>query len=591
MAEEQFSLSAEEISTNGRSSSEDIIYPFINRLIHQAETIFDLDLSFSEADIFQILTQNIVHFFDAEMASIWLLENGGQPLASFVGQKRLFNDFKNAELFDMAIAGEVVRNRRPLSIPDIWKEERWQNKEPFRQFGVNSVLVVPIAFPRFSGQDSDQGGVLQIFYREREKRFSLLEIETAELFSRRVSFVLARKRVKALQKSSAIKDRIVEHIFRRLSKGEGILMRDLFNSVIPELSGFINIQRCALFSINRQNKEAVLEAGYPEKAHGIGKTRSIEEPYIKRIVDQTGPFGQFEHERIDHNYILITYPQRSHLVPGDIRYFLETQNIHSVLYLPLKREKEVNYFLTFDAQGYHHQFAEEEIDILVFLGMELMKGLSLEKLYDLLHDSKNIAISQAYFAKRIQNILNKEKYPKNEKLNEAVEIIWEGSNRLQEMFLVLFGEGKEAIVDVTEVPRKRFLIYQETMKEMKKDTIHFIQKGLTPSLRFRCVPFHAERVIDNLLSNAVAAIPDEGGEVSIRTWQQDFWVVIEIVNTGRVSKEEMERHLRGEEGKRKGRGLHVCNQLIGNMGGEIEVEVKDGLVIFRVKLPVLKSDL
>ena len=221
--------------------------------------------------------------------------------------------------------------------------------------------------------------------------------------------------------------------------------------------------------------------------------------------------------------------------------------------------------------------------------MELMKGLRLEKLYDLLHDSKNIAISQTYFAKRIQTILKKEKYPDKDKLDQALEIILEGSNRLQEMFLILYGEGKEAVIDVTEVGRRRFRFYQETMKEMKKDRIHFLQKKSPPSLQIRCVPFHFERVVDNLLSNAVAAIPDEGGEVTLCTWQQDLWVVMEITNTGWITKEELEGHLHGEgEGKRKGRGLHVCNQLIRNMGGEIEAESKDGYVIFRLKLPVLK---
>jgi hypothetical protein len=587
MAEEKISSNAEEISTSRCSKMEDIIYPFINRLLCQTETV--LDPSLNEADIFQILTKNIVEFFEAKIASIWLLENYWQHLASFACQESLFNDLVNAPLFDPAISDEVVRRRQPLLIPDIWKEERWQNKEIFRQCGTNSVLVVPIVSPRFPAQDTDPGGVLQVFFKEQEKAFSLLEIEAARLFSRQVSYVLARKRITDLQKSSSIKDRIVEHVFRRLTQGEGIFMRDLFNSVIPELSEIMNIQRCALFSVNHQKKEVVLEAGYPERAHGVGKTRPVEEPYIQRIIGQKGPFGRFEYERIDPNYILITDPRKSHLIPGDIRYFLETQNIHSVLYLPLKKDEAVDYFLTFDAQGRHERFTEEEIEIFLFLGMELMKGVRLERLHDLLHDSKNIGVSLTYFAKRIEKILRKEKYPENERLNHAVDIILEESNRLQGLFLGLFGEEKESVVNVTEVARRRFLFYRATMKEMKRDTIHFIEKEMKTSLRVRCVPVHIERVIDNLLSNAIAAIPDEGGEISIRTWQQDSWGRLEIANTGWISREEIERYLRGEEGKRKGRGLHICNQLIRNMGGEIEVDTKDGLVIFQMKLPVLKS--
>lgn len=572
-----------------RSSTEEIIYPYVNRLIRQAETILDLDPSYNEAFLFQILTKNIVHFLEAEIASIWLFENTWQHLASFFLQESLLGYCNYQELFDLSIAQQIVRMREPILIPNIEKEDRWQKKESLRGVGINSVLLVPIFPPRFSIRESDPGGVLQVFYRETNKAFSPLEIEVAELFSRRVSYVLARKKIKDLQKCNSIKDRIVEHIFERLAKGEGIVMRNLFISVIPELTGIMDIQRSALFSVNRQKREVVLEAGYPEKAHGIGKTRSIEEPFIQRIIEQKGPFGDFEHERVYPHYILITDPQKSQLIPGDIRYFLETQNIHSVLYLPLKKAEEVNYFLAFDAQGQHKGFTDEEIELFLFLGMELIKGLRLERLHDLLHDSKNIGISLAYFTKRIQNILRKEKYPENEKLNQAMEIILEESNRLQGLFLALFAEGEEETVDLTEIVRRRFLFYRETMKEMKRDNIHFIQNELATSLRVRCIPSDIERIVNNLLSNAISAVPDEGGELSVRTYQEDSWAVMEIANTGRVSKEELEQYLRGEEDgrkKRKGRGLHICNELVRNMGGEIGVEVKDGFVIFRILFPM-----
>jgi hypothetical protein len=247
-------------------------------LIRQAETLLDIDPSYNESFLFQILAKNIVDFFEAEIASIWLFENDWQHLASFFRQENLFDDYEKDEWFESSIAQEIVKVRHPLPIADIWREDRWQNKEILRKFGVNSALFVPISTPRFSIQESDPGGVLQVFLGEKDKAFSSLEIKTTQLFSRRVSYVLARKKIKDLQKINIIKERIAEHIFKKLAKGEGIIMRDLYNSVIPELSGIMEIQRSALFSVNRQKREVVLEAGYPEKAHGIGKTRSVEEP-------------------------------------------------------------------------------------------------------------------------------------------------------------------------------------------------------------------------------------------------------------------------------------------------------------------------
>ena len=131
-----------------------------------------------------------------------------------------------------------------------------------------------------------------------------------------------------------------------------------------------------------------------------------EEPYIDAVVNQANPFGEFENEKIFPAYILIHNPQESHLLPQDLKRFLETQQIHSVLYLPLKVNDVVNYFLAFDAQAHHPRFSDEEIEIFTFFGKELMKGLRLEKMDDILHDFKNPSIAAAGFAKRIQKILD-----------------------------------------------------------------------------------------------------------------------------------------------------------------------------------------
>ncbi len=120
-------------------------------------------------------------------------------------------------------------------------------------------------------------------------------------------------------------------------------------------------------------QHVILEAGYPEVHHGIGKVFSIQEPYISTIVNQTGPFGEFENEKIYSNYILIGNPQQSRLLPPDLKRLLEHQQIYSVLYVPLKVNEVVQYFLAFDAQAHHQRFRDEEIEIFTFFGKELMK--------------------------------------------------------------------------------------------------------------------------------------------------------------------------------------------------------------------------
>jgi signal transduction histidine kinase len=489
--------------------------------------------------------------------------------------------------FEDTIAGDVVKTHRACFVPNILKEEKYKNKEKVQKYGIHSMLAVPISIPRFSLKDVDTEGSFQIYFKEIDKTFTPLEAKIAEMLSRRVSYVIARKRIMDLQKLNVTKDKIVEQIFQKLGKREGIKMREVFNLVIPELVDIMRIQRCSLFSVSEDRNHVVLEAGYPEVQHGIGKAFLVKsEPYIDAVVNQAEPSGEFENEKIFPSYILIHNPRKSRLLPPDLKRFLEVQQIHSVLYIPLKVDDVVNYFLAFDAQAHHRRFSDEEIEIFIFFGKELMKGLRLEKMDDILHDFKNPAIAAAGFAKRIQKILEDGEFPsKKEKVAQALDIILKETSRIQELALTLHGEGREEIVDLTEKLKKRFLINEEAVKELKRENVHLIEGDLESPLWIRCYPLHIERVLDNLLNNASNAMPEEGGHLSIRSHRKDSWAVAEVTNTGEIREEDKGRYLLGEG---RGRGLHITTRLVKQMQGKMEVESGEGQTTFRVMFPLAK---
>lgn len=568
--------------------TEEVIHQYVDRLISQAETILEINPSLMEKEILEIVAKNVVEFLAAKAASIRIYDPGREEMISFGSYPSQAEGREETIPFEDTIAGEVVKTHRAYFVPNILKEEKYKNKEKVQKYGIQSMLAIPISIPRFSLRDVDTEGALQIYYSDTDKTFTPLEVKIAEMLSRRVSYVIARKRIMGLQKLNLTKDKIVEQIFVKLGRREGIKMKEVFNLVIPELVDIMRIQRCSLFSVSEDRSHAVLEAGYPEIEHGIGKIFSVKgELYIDAVVNQVGPFGEFENEKILPSYILIHNPPESRLLPAHLKRFLEIEQIHSVLYIPLKVNDVINYFLVFDAQAHHRKFTDEEIEIFTFFGKELMKGLRLEKMDDILHDFKNPAIAAAGFAKRIKKILDDADFPsKKEKMTQALDIILKETSRIQELALALHGEGREETVNLTEKLRNRFLINEEAIKELKRENVRLIQGDLESPLWIRCYPLHVERVLDNLFNNASNAIPEAGGNLSIRSYRKDSWAVAEVTNTGEIREEHRDRYLLGEG---KGRGLHITTRLVKQMQGKMEVESGEGKTTFRVMFPSVEE--
>jgi signal transduction histidine kinase len=583
-------LSLEELATIVDIVKEEVLFRYVDRLISQIEMVIEINPSLNEREILQAVAKNVVEFLGAEGASIRIHDPNREEMIALGTYPRSGEDQKVAIPFEDTIAGEVVKTHRSYFVPNILKEEKYRNKEKVQKQGIHSMLAIPLSIPRFSLKDMDTEGVLQIYFKDKDKEFTRLEAKIAEVFGRRAGYVIAQKRILDLQKLSLTKDKIVEQIFLKLGRREGIKMKDVFNLVIPELADIMQIQRCALFSVVEDRQYVILEAGYPEVHHGIGKVFPIHEPYISTIVNQTGPFGEFENEKIYSNYILIGNPQQSRLLPSDLKRLLEHQQIYSVLYVPLKVNEVVQYFLAFDAQAHHQRFRDEEIEIFTFFGKELMKGLRLEKMDDILHDFKNPAIAVAGFAKRLKKLLDEGDYlSKKEKIDQALNIILKEASRLQELALTLHlegREGREEIVDLTKRLKRRFQINEEAIKEMKRQNIHLIEYPMESPLWIRCSALHIERILDNLLNNASNAIPEEGGELSVRSYRKNGWAVAEITNTGQIPVEDKDRYLLGDG---KGRGIHITTRLIKRMRGKMEVATEGNQTTFRVLFRLVKE--
>ncbi len=566
-----------------------VLPDFLTEVTTQVDEIIEINPDLSEPEIFSMVTRYMVEFLDAHSASVRIYDPAAEKMLSF-GSYPLEEDARAAFIpLDGTIAGRVVKTNQPYLVSNILMEDLYKDKERVQKKGIHSIMAVPLSIPRFFPQERDTIGVIQIYYAEKDRAFTPLEVKMAEVMARRLSFVVARKKILSMFRINDKKEAIVQKIFLKLGAREGVKMKDVFNRVVPELADIISLQSCALFAVTEDDNHVVLEAGYPDQIgyHGIGKTFPItSEPAFELILKRKTYDVESPYEVVTPSYVLIMDPQRSGYISWNLKQFAAAHNINSILYVPINAGEEVTHFMSIDALEQRQRYSEGEIEIFLFLGRELMKAQRMERLDDILHDFKNPAIATAGFARRLKKLIEQE-----ESLNNAVtmkkyaDILLEETSRLQEMALSLYQAGKEQAVNLTKALLDRFEINKEVIKEILKQNVTLQEGPFQEPLYVHCYPLHLERILDNLLNNATNAIPLKGGALAIRTYAQGDKACVEISNTGMLSEAERLRLLEGEG---RGRGLYITHRIVRLLRGRIDVKTGLNSTTVTVQIPLHK---
>ena len=583
----RYHLSEDEVGELASYLRKHFLSAAVEQVVRMVEEVISIDPSLDWKEILEEAAKKMVVLLHAEAASIRIVDPDTGRLAAFGSYQYAETGRIKSIPIEKSVAGKVIRSGSSYLVPNIMLEPDYANKDIVKEHGFNSLMAIPIKIQAFLKNEPDIQGTIQIYYKEINKEFDPLEVANAELMTRRVSYVLAKRRILDLQKLNIQKEKIVEKIFVKLSHREGIKMKDVFKMMIPELVDIIQIQSCSLFSITPDREYVLAELEYPmeQESHEVGCLYAIKEhPYLNVLINSTEKRGDYDHERIDASYILIKDPINSRLSNNELKRFVSRQNVNSVLLIPLKAEDMINYFLVFYAKDRRQEFTEQEIELLSFLGKEIMKALRIEKLDDVLHDFKNPAIAIAGFAKRAKKLIEKENMQEaKEKISEYLDIVIQETNRMQELIIYPTIEGRERIVDLTDTLKRRFKINEEALMEQRRLNIKVIRDELQPGLLIYCSPFGLERVLDNLLDNATKAISEEGGELCIKSYRSGDMAAFEVRNSGKISEEKIEQIRQGEV---KGRGLNIIYRFIQSVHGKLNVFTDNDSTTFRVMIPL-----
>jgi signal transduction histidine kinase len=127
--------------------------------------------------------------------------------------------------------------------------------------------------------------------------------------------------------------------------------------------------------------------------------------------------------------------------------------------------------------------------------------------------------------------------------------------------------------------------------QLKRRTVNR-QLGAIPKIA--CAPSQINQVFLNLLTNAAQATPEEGGVITVRTFQPDReHVAVEVADNGHGIPPEVLPKIfdpfftTKEVGKGTGLGLSISYKIVEGHGGRIAVDSKVGVgTRFTVTLPV-----
>ncbi len=566
---------------------ENLLPKFLARFAGKIDQIVDIDPDLSEKEILEKATSYMVAFLGATSASVRIYDPKTEQMLSYGSYPSREETRETAIPLDDSIAGEVLQSRKTYFAPDLLREDLYHNKRTIVKEGLHSLMAIPFEIPRFFPRERDTLGVIQLYYAAGERKFSPLEIRTADTMAKRLSFVIAHKKILTLNRIAEKREAIVNHIFIKLGSRGGVKLAEVFNEVVPELADMVDLQSCALFSVGPSLDQVILQAGYPRVGsyHSVGKTVPVSsEPVYELLLNLRDYAGDSVYEEVTPFYILILDVQRSPLMSENNKRFARENGINSVLFIPLKVAGEITHFMTFDALDYRKRYLEEEIGVFLFLGRELMKAQKMEQLDDALHDFKNPAIATAGFARRLKTLIQKGNLDSSKKqIQKYVDILLVETSRLQELAMGVYAVGEEEIVDLSHTVQDRFEINKEAIKELLRQDVALEQGPYDWDLRVKGHSVNIERVFDNLLNNATKAIPLKGGVLSVRTYAKGDWACAEISNTGEMSQQEQ---MRSVEGAGEGRGFYITYRILRLLNGKMEIRSENGLTTVVVSLPL-----
>lgn len=174
-------------------------------------------------------------------------------------------------------------------------------------------------------------------------------------------------------------------------------------------------------------------------------------------------------------------------------------------------------------------------------------------------------------------------FPEKQKFTSLTDVILQSINRCRSITHRLLGFARRMEVQIEVLDLNEVL--QETFTFLEKEALYRnldVRLQLAPDLpRIASDRGQLQQVFLNLLNNSYAAVED-GGAVTVTSYEKDLdTVAVSIQDNGCGMSEETIKHIfepffTTKKGTGTGLGLPITYGIIKKLGGEIEVQSKEG---------------
>ncbi len=204
----------------------------------------------------------------------------------------------------------------------------------------------------------------------------------------------------------------------------------------------------------------------------------------------------------------------------------------------------------------------------------------------LTHDLKNQILSLSLLVNNMERKFDREGFKE-----DAMRTLSDSVNNLQNLVAKL-SDPRTPTKRIRERANITYLVERVIQRTAAQAAGRFkVSSELTPDI-FATVDGKAvERVIENLVINALEAMPDGGG-LRVATWQDNGSAFVSVADTGKGMTDEFMRErlfhpFATTKKKGIGLGLYSCRDIIEQHGGRIDVASKVNLgTEFKIVLPL-----